>query len=158
MTKEKSSAENPKIKLMIVDDELDFLDSIGKRLEVRGFTIFKAKSGEEALDCAQNNSIDIALVDLKMPGIDGEVTLKRLKSLHQWMEIIILTGHGSVSSAVDCLESGAYSYIEKPCEINKLIEVLARAYKKKTMNMNQLKSNQMDELKTFFSIYDKLKE
>ena len=157
MNEGKKQADNEMINLMIVDDEADFLDSIGKRLEVRGFNIFKAESGEKAMECAKNNPIDIALVDLKMPGIDGEVTLKRLKAMHQWMEIIILTGHGTVTSAVGCLESGAYSYLEKPCDINKLIEVLAKAYRKKVMNMNQLESDQMDELKTFFSVYDKLK-
>jgi DNA-binding NtrC family response regulator len=144
------------INLLIVDDETDFLHSIGMRLKVRGFNIYEADCGEKALECAETNPIDIALVDLKMPGIDGETTLKRLKSRHKWMEIIILTGHGSVASAVDCIESGAYTYLEKPCELNKLLEALANAYKKKVMNMNQLESNQMEDLKEFFTLYDKL--
>jgi DNA-binding NtrC family response regulator len=145
-----------KVNLLIVDDETEFLNSIGRRLSVRGFNIFTADCGEKALECAQNNPIDIAVVDLKMPGIDGETTLKRLKSQHKWMEIIILTGHGSVASAVGCIESGAYSYLEKPCEMGKLLEVLAKAYKKKIMNVNKLESDQMEELKRFFSIYDNL--
>jgi DNA-binding NtrC family response regulator len=148
--------QKDKINLLIVDDETQFLDSIGKRLAVRGFNVITADCGEKALELAQNQSIDIALVDLRMPGIDGETTLKRLKSEHHWMEIVILTGHGTVASAVECLDSGAYSYLEKPCEMNKLLEVLANAYKKKVMNANQLESKQMEELKLFFSIYDKL--
>lgn len=154
--KETAFTDKEKINLLIVDDETQFLDSIAMRLSVRGFKIFKADCGEDALVCAENNPIDIALVDLKMPGIDGETTLKRLKSKHQWMEIIILTGHGTVPSAVECLESGAYSYLEKPCEMDKLLEVLANAYKKKVMNMNKLESCQMEDLEKFFSMYDKL--
>ncbi len=154
--KETASRNREKINLLIVDDETEFLRSIGARLSIRGFNIFKADSGEKALECADENPVDIALVDLRMPGIDGETTLKRLKGKHKWMEIIILTGHGSVASAVGCLESGAYSYLEKPCEMNKLLEVLANAYKKKVMNVNQLESSQMEDLKEFFSIYDKL--
>lgn len=122
------------INILIVDDETEFLHSIGKRLTARGFHVFLKSSGEKAIACARDNSIDIALVDLKMPGIDGEVTLKCLKNEHKWMEIVILTGHGSAAAAMSCLDSGAYSYLEKPCELNKLLIVLGRAYKKRIMN------------------------
>ena len=115
-----------KINLLIVDDEPDFLDAIGKRLSVRGFNIFTVDGGEKALDCAGNNPIDVALVDLKMPGVDGASTLKQFKKRFPWMEIIILTGHGTVSDAMRCLENGAYSFIEKPCEMNKIIEVVEK--------------------------------
>jgi DNA-binding NtrC family response regulator len=135
-----------KIKILIVDDEVDFLDSTATRLETRGFKVFKAENGEEAIDCAENNPIDIALVDLKMPGISGEETLKRLKKSHQWMEIVILTGHGSVNSAVACLKSGAYEYLQKPCDLNMLLDVLVGAYKKKVMNKHQIAKKKMDDL------------
>jgi DNA-binding NtrC family response regulator len=74
-----------------------------------------------------------------MPGIDGEITLKSLKSEHEWMEIVILTGHGSAAAAMSCLDSGAYSYLEKPCELNRLLIVLGRAYKKRVMNESSAK-------------------
>ncbi len=135
-----------KINILIVDDEVDFLNSTAKRLEVRGFEVFKAENGEKAIECAGNNLIDIALVDLKMPGISGEETLKRLKKAYKWMEIIILTGHGSVDSAVDCVKSGAYEYMQKPCELDKLLDVLANAYKKKVMNKKQIAENKMEEM------------
>jgi DNA-binding NtrC family response regulator len=135
-----------KIKLLIVDDEVDFLHSTAKRLEVRGFEVFTAEDGEKALECADKNPIEIALVDLKMPGISGEETLKRLKKAYSWMEIIILTGHGSVDSAVDCLKSGAYEYLQKPCDLDKLLDVLVKAYKKMVMNKNQIEGDKMEEL------------
>ena len=126
---------------MVVDDETEFLHAIGTRLTARGFHVFLADSGEKAIDCARNNPIDIALVDLKMPGIDGEVTLKCLKNEHKWMEIVILTGHVSAASAMKCLDSGAYSYLEKPCDLNRLLIVLGRAYKKRVMNEAGAKQN-----------------
>ena len=135
-----------KIKILIVDDEVDFLESTATRLEARGFEVFKAENGKMAIECANSNTVDIALVDLKMPGISGEETLRELKKTHQWMEIVILTGHGSVNSAVECLKSGAYEYLQKPCGIKDLLDVLVGAYKKKVMNKNQIAKKKMEEL------------
>ena len=72
--------ENNKINLLIVDDEEQFLNSISKSLELRDFKVIAVNRGEKAIEAARNNSIDIALVDLKMPGINGEETLKKLKA------------------------------------------------------------------------------
>jgi len=134
------------ISLLIVDDEEQFLDSIGKRLNVRGFKVIAVDRGEKAIEAAKENQIDIALVDLKMPGINGEEALQRLKKAYRWMEIVILTGHGSVESAVDCTRKGAYSYLQKPCELEKLLEVLVNAYKKKVMNRRNMDEHKMEAL------------
>ncbi len=138
--------EEKPINLLIVDDEEQFLESIGKRLSVRGFNVIAVDRGEKAIEAAKENSIDIALVDLKMPGINGEETLKSLKQEYRWMEIVILTGHGSVESAVECTQSGAYSYLQKPCELDKLLDVLVSAYKKKIMNRKNIDEQKMDSL------------
>jgi len=100
--------ENDKINLLIVDDEVQFLNSISKSLEAREFNVIAVDRGEKAIEAARKNLIDVALVDLKMPGINGEETLKALKAEHRWMEIVILTGHGTIDSAVECTKSGAY--------------------------------------------------
>src|SRR4030042_6704586 len=110
-----------KINLLIVDDEEQFLKSMTKRLEVRDFNVIAVDRGEKAIEAAREHPIDIALVDLKMPGINGEQTLEALKKEHQWMEVVILTGHGSVDSAVECTKSGADSYLQKPCEGEQLL-------------------------------------
>ena len=81
-----------------------------------------------------------------MPGINGEQTLEALKKQNQWLEVVILTGHGSVDSAVECTKSGAYSYLQKPCEWERLLSVLAEAYKKKVMNKLNIKEKRMNEL------------
>jgi len=135
-----------KINILIVDDEEQFLESMGKRLEVRDFYVITANRGEKAIEAARKYAVDIALVDLKMPGINGEETLKTLKDEHKWMEIVILTGHGNIDSAVECTRSGAYSYLQKPCKLEELLETLKEAYKKVVMNRNRIQEEKLNEL------------
>ncbi|MFH2092387.1 MAG: response regulator [Pseudomonadota bacterium] len=135
-----------KINLLIVDDEEQFLQSISRSLELRDFKVIAVNQGEKAIEAVKHNSIDIALVDLKMPGMSGEDTLKQLKKEHKWMEVVILTGHGAIDSAVECTKSGAYSYLQKPCELNVLLAALQEAYKKKVMNKKQIEEKKMNEL------------
>jgi len=138
--------EKSKIDLLIVDDEEQFLNSISKSLELRDFNVTAVNRGEKAIEVASKNPIDIALVDLKMPGINGEETLKALKAEHQWMEVVILTGHGTIDSAAECIRSGAYSYLQKPCDLDQILVALKNAYKKKVMNEKKIQNKKMDEL------------
>ena len=138
--------ENNKISLLIVDDEVQFLKSISKSLKARNFNVIAVDRGEKAIEAAKKNPIDIALVDLKMPGINGEETLKALKAEYKWMEVVILTGHGTIDSAVECTKSGAFSYLQKPCSLEELMDSLKNAYKKKVMNRKKIEENKMDEL------------
>ena len=138
--------EKEKINLLIVDDEEEFLNSITRSLELRDFNVVAVNRGEKAIGAAKNSPFDIALVDLKMPGISGEETLKLLKEQHKWMEVVILTGHGAVDSAVECTKSGAYSYLQKPCEFDQLLEALKDAYKKKVMNRKKIEEKKMNKL------------
>ncbi len=138
--------EKDKINILIVDDEQDFLNSISRVLEVREFNVIAVNRGEKAIEAARTSPIDIALVDLKMPGMDGEETLKVLKKEHQWMEVVILTGHGSIDSAVECTKSGAYSYLQKPCQLSELLEMLKDAYKKKIMNKTNINEHRLNEI------------
>lgn len=122
------SSMNGKIKLLIVDDEVQFLNSIAQRLELRGFQVTKAENGEQALRAAEREKFDLALLDLKMPGLNGREVLEILKKNHKFLEVIILTGHGSIESAVECTKLGAFGYLPKPYEIDKLIATLKDAY------------------------------
>jgi DNA-binding NtrC family response regulator len=119
--------EDP-IRLLIVDDERPFLEALGERLELRGFAVTTAPSGEEALALCTDDNFDLALVDLKMAGMDGQELLARLKADHPDLEVIILTGHGSLRSAVDCTRLGAFGYLPKPYELDELLAVLRDAY------------------------------
>jgi len=117
-----------KIKLLIVDDEVKFLDAIAERMTLRGFEVTKASDGYQAFEAARRESFDLVLLDLKMPGIDGKQVLAELKSQHKYLEVIILTGHGSLDSAVECTKLGAFGYFPKPYELDKLLDTLRAAY------------------------------
>jgi len=135
-----------KINLLIVDDEEQFLESISKSLELRDFNVITVNRGDKAIEMAKEQPIDVALVDLKMPGLSGEETLRRLKQEHRWLEVVILTGHGAIQSAVDCTKIGAFSYLQKPCELATLVEALQAAYKQKVMNRRQIEEQRMEQL------------
>lgn len=122
------------IKLLIVDDETRFLNAIAKRLTKRGFDVRTASNGADAIEMARAEKFDIALLDLKMPGMDGGQVLRILKEEHQFLEAIVLTGHGSLESAVELTKLGAFSYLPKPYELDKLIEVLKEAYETRLKN------------------------
>jgi DNA-binding NtrC family response regulator len=138
-----------KIKLLIVDDEVKFLKSLAKRLELRGFEVTIAENGQDALDRAKGRPFDLAMVDLKMPGVGGKQVLEILKETHDFIEVIIMTGHGSAEAAGECMKLGAFSYLPKPYELEKIMETLRQAYamrlKKQHHGDSELKEK-LDEL------------
>ena len=138
--------EKNKINLLIVDDEEQFLSAISRSLEMRDFHVIAVNRGDKALEAARQHDIDIALVDLKMPGMDGQETLEALKKEHPWLEIVILTGHGTIDSAAACTRSGAYSYLQKPCEFENLMQALTEAYKQKVMNRHKIDEARMAKI------------
>jgi DNA-binding NtrC family response regulator len=142
-----------KIKLLIVDDEVKFLDSIARRLEMRGFEVMKASNGKEALKAAETGGFDLALLDLKMPGMDGSQVLRVLKGEHKYLEVIMLTGHGSISSAVECTKLGAFSYLSKPYELEKLLEVLRDAYETRLKKKFAADQELLEEIRRIRSEY-----
>ena len=108
--------------------EVKFLKAVSDRLSIKGFDVTTACNGEEAIQAANQGGFDVALVDLRMPGTDGAQVLKILKQNHKFIEIIMLTGHATVDSAVECTKLGAFKYLEKPYDFEKLVEVLKDAY------------------------------
>jgi DNA-binding NtrC family response regulator len=134
------------IKLLIVDDETQFLEAIAKRLRKRNFDVRTASNGPDAIDIARKEKFDIALLDLKMPGMDGSQVLKVLKKEHKFLEAIILTGHGSLESAVELTKLGAFSYLPKPYELEKLIQTLKDAYETRLKKKFAADAEKMDEI------------
>jgi DNA-binding NtrC family response regulator len=134
------------IRLLIVDDEVRFLKTLKERLELRGFEVTAVTDGERAIAAARESEYDVALLDLKMPGKDGDEVLKILKREHPLIEVVILTGHGSVESAVDCTRAGSHSYLQKPCETLQLMEVLKDAYHKRIQSKFNMDKEHVDEL------------
>ena len=131
-------------KVLLVDDEQDFLETLSNRLEMRGLKVSAVTSGEQAISEARQQDYDAIVVDLAMPGIDGLETLKRIKADNPNAEIIILTGHASVQSGVEAMKLGAGDFLQKPVELTKLMSKIGEA-KNKTMLALQQKSQ--DELR-----------
>lgn len=121
----------PKPRILIVDDEKRFVTTLIKQLTERKLDVSGVYSGKEAIREVKNKLYDVIILDVKMPGLDGTETLQELKKINPGIEVIMLTGHGSVASAVEGMRLGAYEYLMKPCEIEELMEKINEAYKLK---------------------------
>ena len=138
--------EKKKIKLLIVDDEEDFLNSIAERLGMRDFDVSTASEGNLAVKAAKKGKFDVAILDMKMPGMDGMELLKVLKTKHKFLEVIILTGHGAIDSAVEATKLGAYAYLEKPYDFENLLEVLKKAYEARLRKKFEHDKKRLEEI------------
>ncbi|MBU0464378.1 MAG: response regulator [Proteobacteria bacterium] len=138
-----------KIHLLVVDDEVKFLKTITDRLKLKFFEITSATNGEEAISAAKKGQFDVAVIDLQMPGIDGVQVLEMLKKNHEYLEVLILSGHATIESAVNCTKLGAFKILEKPCDFNKLVEAIKEAYEtrlKKKFEHDQLRIKEIEAL------------
>ena len=133
------------ITVLLVDDEKVLLHAIQRRLQFRDFNVIAVDSGEKALDAARNHPVDVAIVDLKMPGMDGRELMLRLKEEYPWMEVVILTGHGTFNPDEVEVAGKIYTCLAKPCEVETLQQVLIDAYKNTVMNRNRIKRREMEE-------------
>jgi DNA-binding response OmpR family regulator len=111
------------MKILLVDDEKKFAMMLAKRLAMRGIEVDYAFTGDEALSIAKNNIYDVAVLDVKMPGIGGIELERKLKALVPGMKSIFLTGHGSEADFTAGSAKAVY-YLAKPLQIEKLIEIL----------------------------------
>jgi len=135
-----------KIRLLIVDDEERFLKTLSERLTLRDFEVDAVTNGKDAVARADEKQFDLALVDLRMPGMDGEEVLETLKREHPYVEVIILTGHGSIDAAVRCTSAGSYSFLQKPCGTGELLVVLQEAYQKRLERLYELREEELQEI------------
>ena len=119
--------------VLLVDDEENFLDALSQRLGTRGLDAVTATSGEEALVKIKNKNFDAIILDITMPGIGGIETLKRIRKENPELQIIMLTGRGSVDKTVEAMKEGAIDFLEKPADIDKLLEKIENARQKKTL-------------------------
>lgn len=119
-----------KMKLMLVDDEPRFLETTRRLLEKSGYEATTATSGPQALDILKTRPVHVVILDVRMPVMDGIATLKEIKKNFPRIEVIMLTGHATVESAIDGLKSGATDYLMKPTGIEELIEKAEEAFAK----------------------------
>ena len=123
--------DQPNIRVLLVDDEETLLEYLSKRLLKQGLTVKASFSGEQAVEAAKDEHFDVAVVDLKMPGMDGVETQKRLKEIQPFLQCIVLTGHGSIETALESGQQEAFQYLLKPVDYDNLVTVIQEAYKKK---------------------------
>ena len=138
--------EKLKAKVLLVDDEEDFVENLSQRLEIRGLKVTAATRGEDAVSFADNQNFDAIVLDLAMPGMGGLETLKKIRDKHPDAEIIILTGHGSVKSSVEAMKLGAEDFLEKPVDINDLLEKISKARDKRILILQKQSKAEIQEI------------
>jgi len=135
--------------VMLVDDEVPFVETMTKRLAKRDLTVITAFSGQEALDqLSTHRNTDVVILDVKMPGMDGLETLAEIKKSYPLSEVIMLTGHGTIESAIEGMRLGAYDYLMKPCEIDQLMLKVGEATQKKRDHEDKIKEAKVREALT----------
>jgi DNA-binding NtrC family response regulator len=118
--------------VLLVDDEVSFVETFSERLVMRNLEISTAFSGEEALQVLEkDHNIEVIILDVKMPGMDGIETLVAIKKKWPLVEVIMLSGHADVESAIDGMKQGAFDYLMKPCDIDQIIAKVTDAAAKK---------------------------
>jgi DNA-binding response OmpR family regulator len=118
-------------KVLMVDDEEDFVTTLAERMKMRDLDSDVALNGEQALQIVEDEVPDVMVLDLKMPGIDGMEVLRRVRKAYPQVQVVILTGHGSDKDEAEARRLGAFAYLQKPVDIEKLVATLKNAYKKK---------------------------
>jgi len=119
-------------KLLLVDDETAFLDAMKKRLSKRGFHVETSESGMDAMERLEDahDDIEVVILDVKMPGIDGIETLREIKRKYPMVEVVMLTGHATVNSAIEGMKQGAFDYLMKPADIEGFTTTVTAAAEK----------------------------
>ena len=117
--------------VLVVDDERDFLEPLVERLQLRKLKAQGVDSAEAALAYLAGHPVDVVVLDVRMPGMDGIQALKEIKARHPLVEVVLLTGHASVESGMEGLELGAFDYLIKPVKLDELLERILEAYDRK---------------------------
>jgi len=134
------------IRVLLVDDEEDFVDALAQRLEVRDFDVTTALSGADALERTEDTEIDLVILDVQMPGVDGLEVLREIKQRKPLIEVIMLTGHATVQTAIDGMKLGAYDFLLKPTETEELVEKINLAFSRKAEHDRRIQEAEIDDI------------
>ncbi len=134
-------------KVLVVDDETDFLETIVNRLKKRNVDAVGVTSGEAAVEMVKQQPFDAVILDVKMPGgMDGIECFREIKKIQPLTEVILLTGHASVETSIEGLKLGAFDYLLKPVKLEKLLQILAAAFEKKSIQDQKIRHARIKEL------------
>ena len=133
--------------VLLVDDEVEFVETFGERLTMRNLEISKAFSGKEALKVLKKNkNIEVVILDVKMPEMDGIETLTEIKQIFPLVEVIMLSGHSTVESAIEGMKKGAFDYLMKPCDMDQIIAKVGEAAAKKRQHEDKIIEARLKEI------------
>lgn len=135
-----------KIRILLVDDEEEFVEALAERLSMRDYDVTTALRGEEALDKLRQYNFDVVILDVRMPGIGGNEVLHEIKRIKPLTEVIMLTGHATVESAIEGMKQGAYDYLIKPCETEDLVSKINKAHEKKAEHEERIRDAKVKEI------------
>lgn len=116
-----------RLRILFVDDEEELVSAVVERLEIRGLEASGAANGADALHKLDQQRFDVVVVDVRMPEMSGLVVLQRVRQLHPTIKVILLTGHGSTQDAEEGLRLGAFAYLQKPVDIEHLVDLIRKA-------------------------------
>ena len=135
-----------KIRVLLVDDEEEFVEALAQRLEIREFDVTTALNGEDALERLEDKEIDLVVLDLQMPGVDGIAVLRKIKELKPLIEVIMLTGHATVETAIEGMKLGAFDFLIKPTETEELVEKINRAFDRKAEQDERIREAEVERI------------
>ncbi|MFP4452911.1 MAG: response regulator [Desulfobacterales bacterium] len=137
-----------KTRVMLVDDEKEFVEQLSERLKIRGYDVTPCFSGQEAIENIKHFLYDVVILDVAMPGIDGNEVLKHIKQHRPLTEVIMLTGHATVESAIDGMKQGAFDYLMKPCETDELVSKINNAHQRKAEQEERIQAAKAERYST----------
>ena len=135
-----------KIKVLLVDDEEQFVDVLAQRLEGRGFQVNTAFNGDDALAFVEEHDVDVVILDVLMPGRNGVDTLQEIKRVRPITEVIMLTGHATVETAIQGMKLGAYDYLMKPTDTAELVDKITKAQQRKKDQEDRIRQAEVERL------------
>jgi DNA-binding NtrC family response regulator len=133
-------------RVLLVDDEESFVRTLGKRLTARGLRVETAGSGEEAVEKTKHQTFDVIVLDLAMPGIDGIETLRQLLAIDPDLQVLLLTGHGSIEKAVEATKVGAVNFMTKPADLPELLKQIQEAGARKALLAEKRAAEQISDV------------
>lgn len=135
-----------KVRVLLVDDEQEFLEVLAERLETRGFEVRTSLNGDDALAKLNEREADVVILDVLMPGKDGIETLRDIKQLNPLIEVIMLTGHATIETAIHGLKLNAYDYLMKPTDTEALVSKITHAHRRKASQEERIRLAEVEKI------------
>ena len=129
-----------KARLLLVDDEEQFVETLSERLSMRDYDVTTSLTGEDAIEKITNYNFDVVILDVRLPGISGTEVLREIKNLKPLIEVIMLTGHGTVEMAIEGMKLGVFDFLIKPCETEDLTEKIDKAHDRKADQEDRIRT------------------